>query len=84
MVMLIALLILYLRNQLASGTIVFSVVIALITALITVGILRNQLKTAYKQSSATNYIREDSFDLQIKQDRFLYHNTDKRKVRHKE
>ncbi len=81
--MAIALLILYMINQLANGTAIISAIIAFLSAFIVVGVLGNQLKTAYKKPSAANYLREGSFDLYIKEDHFLFSNINKRKIEQK-
>lgn len=56
------------------------VIIALVIALIAVGSMRAKLKTAKMQVSASNYIRENSFELRVRQDRFLYRTVSRRKI----
>ena len=57
--------------------------VALIAALAVVGALKGQLKQAMKQSAAENYVRKGSFDLRVKNDRFLYERTERKKVSEK-
>ena len=76
----IAMLILWLMEQLASGTILMACIAALIAALIVVGALRGQLKQAVHQSAAANYVVDNSFDLALRYDRFLYETTKRRKI----
>ena len=74
---------LWLAQQLASGTLLLAAVVALIAALAVVGALKGQLKQAMKQSAAENYVRKGSFDLRVKNDRFLYERTERKKVAEK-
>ena len=73
-------LILWLINQLGSGTLLFAAIAALIAALAVVGGLTAQLKQAGHQDTAADYVRENSFDLDIHYDKFLYASESKRKV----
>ena len=77
-VLAVAALALYLTDYLASGTMLLTVIAALIAAL--AGGLKAQLKQAVYQSAAENYAQEDSFDLQIRYDKFLYTSESRRKV----
>lgn len=52
-------------------------VIGFLLALIPMGILKGQIRNVKSKTEATDYTREGSFDLQIKQDRFLYKRLDK-------
>lgn len=79
-VMAIAALIMALTDTLGSGTLLLGAIIALIAALVTLGVLKGQLKQAVLQSSAGNYIREDSFHLDMNYDHFLYESKTKRKI----
>lgn len=79
-VMVLAVVVLYLLKALASGTLLLTAIGALIVALITVSVLRGQLKTASRQTSAANYIREGSFHLYVKRDHFLYRNVERKKI----
>lgn len=63
-----------------SGWLLILTIAALVVALIVVGVLRGQLKTAGRQAGAENYIREGSFDLHVKQDHFLYQTVERRKI----
>ena len=76
----IAAIIMALADCLASGTILMAAIAALIVALIVLGVLRGQLKQATTQSAAADYVRKDSFRLDICYDHFLYENTQRRKI----
>lgn len=76
----IAALILWLTENLGSGTLLIAAIIAAIAALAVVGGLTAQLKQAVHQSAAADYILKDSFDLDVKYDKFLYENTSRRKI----
>ena len=71
---------LYLLNQMGSGTMLIAAVIAAIASLATVGGLTAQLKQAVLSSGASEYIRNDSFNLEVSYDRFLYERTTRRKI----
>ena len=73
-------LILALANAIGSGTILIAVIAALIVALAVVGVLKGQLKQAVHESAAANYVREGSFQLDVKIDHFLYERTERRKI----
>ena len=73
-------LILALANAIGSGTILIAVIAALIVALAVVGVLKGQLKQAVYESAAANYVREGSFQLDVKTDHFLYERTERRKI----
>lgn len=75
---------LYLAGQLASGTLLMAAILAAIIALAVVGSLRGQLRQAARQSAASGYVCEDSFDLQIRRDHFLYETTQRRKIEQKQ
>ena len=76
----IAALIMALTDSLASGTLLLAGIGAAIVALIIVGNLRAQLKQAAHQSAAADYVRKDSFNLDVQYDHFLYENTQRRKI----
>ncbi len=57
--------------------IVISLVIGLVAGLITITILKGQMKTVKQQRGAESYVVAGSFDLKVKQDRFLYSKTSK-------
>ncbi len=76
----IAAIIMALTDSLASGTLLLAAIAALIVALILLGVLRGQLKQAQSQSTAANYVREGSFNLDMRYDHFLYQNTQRRKI----
>jgi len=76
----VCLLILLLLDMLESGPILIALVLSLIIALIVLGVLKGQLKQAAHQTAAGNYIRQDSFDLEVEYDRFLYRTTRRRKI----
>jgi len=76
----IAALVMYLMDKLASGTMLFAAIIALIAAFAVVGALIGQLKQAVHQSSAANYEKKGSFKLRVRSDHFLYKNEIRRKI----
>ena len=55
-------------------------IIAAVIALITVFILKGQLKTVRKQAGARSYVKEGSFQLTRQQDIYLYTTTRRRKI----
>ena len=73
-------LILALADAIGSGTILIAVIAALIVALVVVGVLKGQLKQAVHQSTAADYVRAGSFQLDVKTDHFLYERTERRKI----
>ena len=73
-------LILHLMENLASGTALGAAIVALIAAFGVVGALLGQLKQAVKQTSAGNYVKDGSFNLSIRYDRYLYQTTNRRKI----
>ena len=79
-VLALAALILALADAIGSGTILIAVIAALIVALVVVGVLKGQLKQAAYESAASNYVRPDSFKLDVKTDHFLYERTERRKI----
>ena len=79
-VLALAALILALADAIGSGTILIAVIAALIVALVVVGVLKGQLKQAAYESAASNYVREGSFQLDVKTDHFLYERTERRKI----
>lgn len=76
----IAALILALLKAIGSGSLLICALIAAIIALAVVGALKGQLKQAAQQSTAHNYIRENSFHLDVNTDHFLYESITKRKI----
>ncbi len=76
----VAAIIMALADCLASGTLLMAAIGALIVALIVLGVLRGQLKQAKSQSTAANYVRKGSFQLDVRYDHFLYENTQRRKI----
>ena len=76
----LAALVMALMDALAGGTALMAAVLAAIVMLIVLGALRGQLKQAAHQTSASNYVREDSFGLDVRYDHFLYETTDRRKI----
>ena len=73
-------LILWLVHHLASGTLLLTALVALVAALVVLGVLRGQLKQAARQSAASDYLRRDSFMLDVEYDHFLYEQTQRRKI----
>jgi hypothetical protein len=63
-----------------GGYIIMLAILALITAFAVVGSMQAKLKTASRRQSAENYVREDSFDLKVKQDCFLYKDIERKKI----
>ncbi|MGN1006428.1 MAG: hypothetical protein ACI4O8_07935, partial [Aristaeellaceae bacterium] len=76
----VAALVMALAGKLASGTLLLAAVAAAIVALAVVGALRGQLKQAVHQSAAENYVKEGSFALNVRQDRYLYTDTQRRRI----
>lgn len=60
-----------------SPNIFLSFVIGLIVAIISIFIMRSTMNTRHSQPGAANYITEDSFQLTMNQDIFLYSRTKK-------
>ena len=79
-VLAIAALIMALADCLASGTLPLAAFAALVVALIVVGVLRGQLKQAHSKSAAADYVRPDSFKLDVRYERFLYQSVQRRKI----
>lgn len=76
----VAALIMALTDCLASGTLLFATIGALIVALAVVGVPRGQLKQARSQSAAADYVRPGSFKLDVRYERFLYQSVQRRKI----
>ena len=76
----VAALVMALLSKLSSGALLLAAVAAAILALVVVGVLRGQLNQAEHQSAAENYVKEDSFNLSARYDRFLYTDTQRRKI----
>jgi len=79
-VMAVAMLILWLIGYLTSGPVITALILALIIAMIVVGTLKAQLKQAVHERAAANYVVDGSFALQVRDDRFLYQTTQRRKI----
>ena len=58
----------------------FSAVIALIAAFIVVAVLKAELKQAEFQSAAGSYVSENSFNLDVRMDHYLYTTTQRRRI----
>lgn len=54
---------------------VICIIIGVVIGLITVLVMKSQLKSVYKQDSAHAYVTADSLNLSVSTDRFLYENT---------
>jgi len=54
------------------------IIIGIVAAFITVGIMKAQLKTVRKQRNAANYVVSGSFRLTNQMDTFLYRNVVRR------
>ena len=76
----VAMALLAILEKMQSGPIIIAVIVALLAGLIAVSIMKGQLKTAHNVSGAANYERDDSLELEIKHDRFLYQTTTRRKI----
>lgn len=76
----IAALVLHLFGNLTSGTLLLAGILAAIIALVVVGALRGQLKQAVRKDAAADYVRKDSFKLEVQYDHFLYQNMQRRKI----
>ena len=55
-------------------------IVALIVSLITLGVLKGQLKQAVYNDAAADYVKEGSFALTGRYDHFLYETTSRRKI----
>ncbi len=55
-------------------------VAALIIAFVRVNSMKAKLQTAHSRSGAADYAKDGSFELGIKQDRFLYERTERRRI----
>ena len=73
-------LILALMQAMSSGAMLLAALFALVIALVVVGVLKGQLKQAAQQDAADNYLRRDSFRLEVDFDHFLYETTSRRKI----
>jgi len=71
-------LVLWLLKKLASGSLLITGLIAAFITLIVVCCLIGQLNQAVRQSEAADYV--DDFQLPVKEDRFLYSNTKRKKI----
>jgi hypothetical protein len=67
-----------------GGYLIVLAVLALFAALVVVGCMRAQLRTAERQQSAARYIREGSFELDVRQDCYLYKRVERRKIEQKQ
>lgn len=63
-----------------SGYWLILIIIALLAALIVVGRLKAQLKTASKRHGASDYIRNDSLRLEVSRDIHLYDTVKRTKI----
>ena len=73
-------LLLHLAGALGSGTALLAGVGSLIAALITVSVLRGQLKNAHSLSDAAGYVCDDTFRLDIRADYFTHETVERRKI----
>ena len=79
-VMALGALIMHLLNRLNGTALLVIGVIALIVAFGVFGALLGQLKQATSQTSAANYVKDGSFNLLIRYDKYLYETTTRRKI----
>ena len=54
---------------------VICIIIGVVIGLITVLVMKSQLKSVYKQDGAQAYVTANSLELRVRTDRFLYENT---------
>jgi len=57
---------------------IVSLIVGVIFALIITGVMKSQLKSVRFQPAATNYLRNNSFNLKVSRDLFLYSRIDRR------
>lgn len=57
------------------GPVIVCILIGVVIGLITVLIMKSQLKSVYQKSGAEDYVSPDSLELRVRTDRFLYENT---------
>jgi len=76
----VSVLILYLTEYMGSGTVLVAAVISLLIALGVLGGLKAQLKQAVFLSGASQYVKEDSFELLRTSDHYMYTTTNRRKI----
>lgn len=55
-----------------------SLVIGLAVALIVTGVMKSKLKTIRRQNAANSYVKNDSLNITVSRDRFLYRNVTRR------
>ena len=70
----------YERQAYRRNTIIFSLVVPLLAALIVTGRWKGQLKSVRKQNLAHAYIKEDSMNLAVQRDIFLHRRVTKVKI----
>ncbi|NLX64711.1 MAG: TPM domain-containing protein [Clostridiaceae bacterium] len=63
---------------LSGKRLIVSLIAGVIFALIVTGIMKGQLKSVRFQPAATNYLRDNSFNLKVSRDLFLYSRIDRR------
>ena len=73
-------LILALMQAMSGGAMLLAALFALVIALVVLGVFKGQLKQAAQQTAADNYLRRDSFKLEVDFDHFLYETTSRRKI----
>lgn len=67
-------------DYLASGTALTAGIVCAVIAFGVVSGMAAKLKTAVKQSAAANYVRQGSFNLSRKTDRYMHTTTERRKI----
>ncbi len=60
--------------------IILVIIVALVVAFIVLSVLKGQMKTARHERMAMNYVRDGSFNLDVRQDIFLYQTETRQKV----
>ena len=68
------------KKQLRPGVIILSLVIGFLIALIATAIQKGKVKNVKWQQNATNYMRENSMQMDVCTDQFLYANTTSRRI----
>ena len=66
--------------EMANQVFPIVLIIALVAALITVFIMKGQMKTIWRKAGAASYVKEGSFQLTRQQDIYLYTTTRRRKI----
>ena len=79
-ILVLAMLFLYFAGCLTGGSVLIAAIISLIISIIVLSVLKGQLKQAFHQSAAADYVKPGSFKLHVKRDHFLYEKETRRKI----